>query len=114
MILGDDRQAYGSVSDPTAAVPLHDAWTTFDGPLVGVQVRPERRYSVVRLGSADYAYTSYERYVRALGQGWDAGIVPEPPRSARGDELPNVAPNLRGVDVDPGDLSAGRETGRFS
>jgi hypothetical protein len=62
-------------------------------------------YSLVRIGSAEYAYTSYNRYVRALDQAWSAGLVPEPLPSTQGSELLNVARNLRGVDADLHDLA---------
>ena len=61
-------------------------------------------YSLVRIGSAEYAYTSYSRYVRALDHAWSVGLVPEPLPSTIGSEMLNVAPNLRGVDADLTDL----------
>jgi hypothetical protein len=57
---------------------------------------PERRYSLMRVGAALFAYTDFGRYLRGLGQAWQRGFVPEPLPSALGCELPELA----GVDAD--------------
>jgi hypothetical protein len=61
------------------------------------------RYSVVRVGEADFAFSDHDRFVAALGYVWDAGLVPEPRPSVTHPEL-RTMPNLRGVDVDLADL----------
>jgi hypothetical protein len=68
--------------------------------LLARQLEPFRRYSIVRVGSAEFAYTRYDQFVQALAQAWDVGLVPEPRPSALGRELPEAAPLLRGVDLD--------------
>ena len=61
----------------------------------------DRRYSIVRLGSTEFAFSDYELYVSALNLAWAAGFVPDHgPSSVPGFDLPDVAPSLRGVDVD--------------
>jgi hypothetical protein len=85
---------------------LRRRWIDRYGPVVAGQLEPDRRYSLVRVGSAEYAYTSYSGYVRALGQAWSTGLVPAPLPSAVGSELLDVAPNLKGVDSDLDQLGA--------
>lgn len=63
-----------------------------------------RRYAVVRVGNVDFAYGDHDLYVRALGQVWDAGLVPEPQPSVDASELYTSLPRLQGVDVDLADL----------
>ena len=62
------------------------------------------RYAVVRVGHADFAYSDHALYVRALGQIWDAGLVPEPRPSIAAADVRTELPRLRGIDVDLGDL----------
>jgi hypothetical protein len=83
---------------------LRERWTASYGPLVAMQLEPDRRYSLVRVGSAEYAFTDHDRYVRSLRHVWGAQLVAEPLRSAMGAELQDVAPNLKAVDPDPDDL----------
>lgn len=90
----------------SAQVSIHEQWTQAYGPLVAEQLHPERSYTLVRVGSVEFAYTGYDRYLRALGQAWGAGLVPDPLPSTVGRDLPTVAPNLLGVDSDLGELSA--------
>jgi hypothetical protein len=92
---------------------LRDRWTTGYGPAVAMQLEPDCRYSLVRVGAAEYAFTDHDRYVRSLRQVWGAGLVAEPLRSAIGAELHDVAPNLKAVDPDPDDLRP-RGRSRFS
>jgi hypothetical protein len=91
--------------DPAIA-ELRRRWIDRYGPLVAGQLEPARRYSLVRVGTAEYAYTTYNRYVEALGRAWSAGLVPEPLPSTVGSELLEVAPNLKGVDADIDDRQA--------
>jgi hypothetical protein len=86
---------------------LRRRWIDRYGRLVAAQLEPDRRYSLIRVGSAEYAYTSYSHHVRALGQAWSSGLVPEPLPSTLGSELLDVAPNLKGVDADLDDVRAG-------
>ena len=79
---------------------LRRRWAVQYGQLVAGQLEPARRYSLVRVGSAEYAYTSYNRYVEALNRAWSLGLVPDPLPNTLGSELLAVAPNLKGVDAD--------------
>ena len=63
-----------------------------------------RRYAVVRVGHVDFAYSDHDRFVRALGQVWDAGMVPEPRPSVSAADLYTSLPRLQGVDIDLADL----------
>jgi hypothetical protein len=85
-------------ADPHGA--LRERWAARYGPQLAAQLEPDRRYSLLRVGAAEYAFTSYDRYVAALKRVWSEEQVPEPRPSARGSELLDVAPNLRGVDPD--------------
>jgi hypothetical protein len=70
-------------------------------PLLAEQIDPDQRYSVIRIGSGHYAYTTYDRFVRGLKHAWDAGLVPEQGEGAvPGAALPERAPRLRGLDPD--------------
>jgi hypothetical protein len=88
----------------TRPFALYERWVDRYGALVAEQLESDRLYTLVRIGAAEFAFTRYERYVAALGQAWKAGLVPEALPSARGAELPDAAPNLRGVDPDLSDL----------
>ena len=95
---------------------LRERWSESYGPLVAEQLRADRRYTLFRVGSSEFAYTSYEGYVRALKRAWALGFVPEPLPSATGTDILDTAPNLRGVDLDLSDLrpSDVRRPSRFS
>jgi hypothetical protein len=71
---------------------------------VSEQLDPDRRYSLFRVGSVEYAFTSYEAFSRALRHAWAAHLVPEPLPSAGGEALLEIAPNLQAVDPDLSDL----------
>jgi len=75
------------------------------GKFLARQIEPGRHYSLIRIGGAEFAYTNYGQYTRALGDAWAAGLIPESPPSVVGRALPRVAPRLRGVDSDLGELS---------
>jgi hypothetical protein len=92
---------------------LRDRWIASYGPVIAMQLEPDRRYSIVRVDSAEYAFTDHDRYVRSLRHVWAARLVAEPLRSATGAELHDVAPNLKAVDPDPEDLRPRRRS-RFS
>lgn len=68
---------------------------------------PDRRYAVIRIGAAEYAYTTCGGYLRALGQAWAAGLSPEPLPGATGKDLSGLARSLGGVDVELTELSDG-------
>jgi hypothetical protein len=95
---------------------LRERWIDHYGPLLAGQLHPECRYSVVRIGTAEFAYTSYNAYVRALGQAWRAGFIPHPLGAVAGERLLEIAPNLRGVDADLTSLQASdvERSSRFS
>jgi hypothetical protein len=86
---------------------LRRRWIDRYGRLVAAQLEPDRRYSLIRIGSSEYAYTSYSHHVRALGQAWSAGLVPEPLPRTLGSELLAVAPNLKSVDADLDEVRPG-------
>jgi hypothetical protein len=92
-------------SDPRAA-RLRERWTARYGAAVASRLEADRRYSLIKVGEAEYAFSSYDRYVAALKHVWSAELVPEPLPSAVGSELLEVAPNLRAVDPDLDDLRA--------
>jgi hypothetical protein len=92
-------------SDPRLA-RLREGWIARYGPDVAARLEPDRRYSLVKVGAAEYAFTTYDRYVAALKRVWSAEQVPEPRPSALGSELIEVAPNLRAIDPDLDDLPA--------
>jgi hypothetical protein len=70
-------------------------------PEVVEVLRPDVRYSIVRVGDVEYAFSDHDKYVAALGAIWAAGLVPDHgPSSVPGSDLPDVALRLRGVDLD--------------
>jgi hypothetical protein len=95
---------------------LRERWIDHYGARVADQLAPERRYSVLRLGASEFAYTSYDAYVRALGEAWTAGLIPQLLGVIAGDRLLEVAPNLRAVDADLTNLRASdlERSSRFS
>jgi hypothetical protein len=95
---------------------LREHWIDHYGALVAGQLRAECRYSLIRIGAAEFAYTTYDAYVHALGQAWRAGFVPHPLGAVTGDRLLEIAPNLRGVDADLTSLQASdvERSSRFS
>jgi hypothetical protein len=97
----DDPRLVGS--EPLAE--LRRLWTQHYGSRVAAQLEPERRYSLLRLGDDEYAFTEYDAFVRALRHVWDSQLVPEQLPSAIGSELLDAAPSLRAVDPEPRELS---------
>jgi hypothetical protein len=87
---------------PVTGMPQHGGTAI---PLAQ-KLESHRRYSLVRVGAVEYAFSSYEGYTRAMGEIWSAGLVPEPLPSTLGADVPSVAPHLRDVDPDLGDLTA--------
>jgi hypothetical protein len=85
-------------------VKLRAAWRARYGPLVAEQLDPDCLYSLIRVGFVEYAFTSYDSYVRALKHVWGAELVPEPLPNTVGAKLLDVAPNLHAVDPDLDDL----------
>jgi hypothetical protein len=82
------------------------AWVEAYGIPLAQKLEPRRRYSLVSVGDVEYAFSSYESYTRAMSEIWSAGLVPEPLPSTLGADLPSVAPRLRDVDPDLGDMTA--------
>jgi hypothetical protein len=95
---------------------LRELWIDHYGALLAGQLDPECRYSLIKIGAAEFAYTNYDGYVRALGQAWRAGLVPQSLGAVTGDRLLEIAPNLRGVDADLTSLQASdvERSSRFS
>lgn len=87
---------------------MHDRalWADRNELLLRELLEPCRRYSLFRVGAVEFAYTDHDRYVRALGQVWSAGLVPHPLASVDGTRLLEAAPNLRAVDADLSGLRA--------
>jgi hypothetical protein len=85
---------------------LDERWIDQYGQALAGRLEPERRYSLLRVGAAEFAYTTYDRYVRALDQVWSAGLVPEPLGLVEGSRLLEVVPNLRDIDGDLSELQA--------
>ena len=87
-----------------AATPEFNSEEFYE-PVVAAQLKADAHYSIIRIRDVQYAFTTYEAHARALGQIWDAGLVPESgPTAVLGADLPEVAPKLQGVDTDLGDL----------
>ena len=105
MIRLGEQEAFLPVVPGKEAISIHAQWTKCYGPLVAEQLDPDRKYALIRIGSTEFAYTGFDGYLRALGQAWEAGFVPDPLPTSKGRDLPEVAPGLCGVDLDLGDLS---------
>ena len=105
MIKFGEQGAHSPVRRGEVPGSLREQWTTQYGPLVADQLRPDGRYTLIRIGSAEFAYTDSDRYRAGLGQAWEAGFVPEPLPTATGRDLVQAAPNLRGVNLDLTDLT---------
>jgi hypothetical protein len=95
---------------------LNERWIDQYGQALAERLEPERRYSLLSVGAAEFAYTTYDRYVCALDQAWSAGFVPEPLGLVEGSRLLEVAPNLRDIDADLRGLQASdvERSSRFS
>ena len=91
------------LGDQTAASRPHT--TGVRGRPRGVRLQPNHRYALLRIGSLEFAYTTWDRYLRALGQAWSAGFVPDPLPSTMGRDISCAADSLGGVDVDPSVLA---------
>ena len=91
-------------------------WIDHYGPVLAGQLDPGHRYSVVKVGIAEFAYTSYDGCVRALQQIWSAGLMPQSLRSVASSKLLEIAPNLRALDADLSGLQASdvERSSRFS
>jgi hypothetical protein len=99
-----DPSHHQPVESERLLAELRERWMAQYGPRVAAELEPDRRYSLVRVGSAEYAFTEYDRFVRALHHTWDSQLVPEHLPSVTGSELLDVAPNLQAVDPDLDDL----------
>jgi hypothetical protein len=100
-----EQRVHSPAPTPQMPVSTNERWANSYGSLVSTQLRSDTRYALIRVGEVEFAYADFDRYLRALGQAWEAGLVPEPLPTTKGSELTAVAPNLRGVDLDLGDLS---------
>jgi len=92
----------GPVGGDARVAQLRERWTERYGARLAAQLEPDRRYSLLKVGAAEYAFTSYDRYVAALKHVWSGDQVPEPRPSVVGSELLEVAPNLLDIDPDLG------------
>jgi hypothetical protein len=72
----------------------------------GEQLLPDHRYALLRIGTVEFAYTTWDRYLRAMGQAWAAGFVPDPLPSRMGRDISCRPASLGGIDVDPRALAA--------
>ena len=106
MIRVGEHETRSPLRSTNGPVPSRERWAELYSPLVAEQLRATKRYTLVRVGAAEFAYTDFDRYLRALGQAWEAGFAPETIPTAMGRDLVEAAPNLRGVDLDLTDLSA--------
>jgi hypothetical protein len=88
-----------SVHAPPAETP-YERWVEAYGPLLAEQLQADCSYAVIRVEAVEFAYSEYDRYLRALAQAWEAGFAPDVLPSTLGRDLPQVAPALRGVNVD--------------
>jgi hypothetical protein len=87
--------------DESDAEEAEARWRAAYEPDVAETLEVDRRYSIIRLGSTELAFSEYELYVSALNGAWAAGFIPDHgPSSVPGCDLPDVAPSLRGADVD--------------
>jgi hypothetical protein len=94
----DDRR-FGAERRQQAAV---ERWLEAGYPPEVVErLRWDRRYSIIRVGESEFAFSDYDGYVAALDAAWAAGFVPDHgPSRVRGIDLPDVVRSLRGVDID--------------
>ena len=72
-----DPSHHQPVESERLLAELRERWMAQYGPRVAAELEPDRRYSLVRVGSAEYAFTEYDRFVRALHHTWDSQLVPE-------------------------------------
>jgi hypothetical protein len=79
---------------------VREGWAATYGPLLASQLEVGRRYSLLRVGAVEFAYTRYDHLAHAMARAWELGLVPELRPSAFGRDLPRAAPRLRGVDSD--------------
>jgi hypothetical protein len=110
--MSDPQQPKGSPSskeEPRRLRAAEERWAKAYGEQVAKKLEWDRRYVIVRIGSSEFAFSDYDRYVAALRDAWAAGFVPEHgPNLVRGADLPDAAPALRGVNagIAPNDTPA--------
>jgi hypothetical protein len=100
MIVRDKRFVRVRSDRPGGSKPDRRGLIAAFGEFLASQIEQERRYSLVSIGDADFAYTHYGQYARALQDVWAAGLVPETHAAVLGTDLPQAAPHLRGIDSD--------------
>lgn len=108
-----EQQLLGSKAQ---ADTQHECWRDMYGEEVASKLDPRAHYTLVSIGSVQFAFTRYHVLVRALTNAWDAGHVPTcGPGGVAASDLLEAAPALRGVDTDLGDLrpSDVERPGRF-
>jgi hypothetical protein len=86
------------------AKEMRRTWLELYGPVIAERLEPHRRYALIRVKAAQFAFSAYDAYTRALGEVWAAGLVPEPMPSTLGADLADAAPNIRALDPDLADL----------
>jgi hypothetical protein len=69
-------------------------------PEVIERLRWNRRYSIIQIGVAAFAFSRHDDYVAGLRAAWAARIVPDHgPSSILGIDLPDFVSSLSGVDI---------------
>ena len=98
---GGSRRARRFSEEARRRHEAEERWRETYPPEIIEKLRWDQRYSILRIGESEFAFSDHDRYVAALRAAWDAGLAPDHgPGSVRASDLPDVAPSLRGVDVD--------------
>jgi hypothetical protein len=91
----------GPGDDERCRLEAESRWRDVYEPELVAKLRWDGRYSIVRIGGDEFAFSDHDLYVAALRAAWDAGLVPDHgPGLVPGIDLPDVAPSLRDVDMD--------------
>jgi hypothetical protein len=65
------------------------------------RLRWDKRYSIIGIGEAEFAFSRYDDYTAGLRAAWAARLVPRHgPSSLMGIDLPHFVTHLRGVDIE--------------
>ena len=98
-MIGTSGTAVQSPERPSETRELQWLWVEQYGPAIAAQLEPNGRYALMRIGAAEFAFSDFGEYLRALGGAWAAGLDPQPLPTVPGTGLTRVAPHLRGVDT---------------
>jgi len=90
------------MEDRRRAHEAKEGWREAGYPAeVIASLRWDQRYSIIRIGTREYAFSRYSDYIAGLRAAWAVGLVPDQgPSSVPGIALPEIAGSLKGVDVD--------------